>query len=265
MSPKVHLLFGAGAALIVVSAAIAAFPPRSGLLGSIADLVGSYSAKPGWMDGGSAFTEKDRHRLAEIGSFFHGSNTEAIESLVSGRERPSLSPRDFELLRQDRRRAMAAYPDKKADDLLNYGWVNVSLRDKVPIAYCSSGNYSSTSGTGGDEYLDGPCFLAKVNDDYPKRTDGRSATQFLADLKAKNEARRAADRTANGYHFAMSGTGGSLRINCVPGGKCTVEKTDEAGRGSRWTFAYDVTEWAGNPTNFETFPSFKNASVETIK
>ena len=262
MSPKMHLLFGAGAALVVVAAALATFSPRSGLSGSITDLVGAYPAKPGWMDDGNAFTGEDRHRLAEIGSYFHGSNTEAIDALVSGRERPSLSRRDFELLRQDRRRAMVAYPGEKVDDLLNYGWVNVSFRDKVPIAYCSSGNYSSTGDTGGDEYLDGPCFLAKVNDSYPKRTDGRSATQFLADLKAKNEARRAADRAANGYHFAMSGTGGSLRIDCVPGGKCTA---DEAGRGSRWTFAYDVEEWAGNSIDFETFPSFNNASVETIK
>lgn len=73
------------------------------------------------------------------------------------------------------------------------------------------------------------------------------------------------DTTERGQHFVMSGAGGSLSVDCDPGGKCVVVRAAEgATRGTRWTFDYVPSEWKGDLTAFESFPSFKMATSEEV-
>lgn len=224
-----------------------------------------YPAKLGWMDEIKAFTEADKKRVVEIARQAHSDNVDAIRAIQAG-ERARLTRRDFELLRQDRRRAIAAYPDLSPEDLLEPGWFNVSYRERVPAAFCSSGNFSSTSEKdGGPDYLDGPCYMAIVKASYTERMDGPAATRVLAELRTRKTAERARDRAENGYHFAMAGSGGSLSVNCEAGGKCVVTRAAEwSKRGTRWTFDYVPSEWTGDPSKFESFPSFKHATSQEV-
>jgi hypothetical protein len=219
----------------------------------------------GWMDTALSLSDADKQRLDEIAGQAHRDNVEAIRAIQGG-ERARLTRRDFELLRQDRRRAKAAYADVPSEKLLDDGWFNVSYRDRVPVSFCPSGNSSSTSEkVGAPAYLDGPCYMAVVKSAYTDRTDGPTATYVLAELRVREHAERVSDRTEHGYHFAMRGSGGSLSVDCEPGGKCVVVRARAwVKHGTRWTFDYVSSEWAGDPTAFESFPSFKDARSEEI-
>lgn len=219
----------------------------------------------GWMDETKAFSDADRKRLAEIAGQVHVDSVDSIRAIQSG-ERARLTRRDFELLRQDRRRAIAAYPDLPLADLLEPGWLNVSYRDHVPVAFCSSGNFSSTAEKdGGPAYLDGPCYMETVKASYTDRTDGPTANRVLAELRSRTAEERTRERAENGYHLAVVGSGGSLSMNCEPGGKCVVTRAAEwSKRATRWTFDYVPSEWTGDPTMFESFPSFRNAISDEV-
>lgn len=100
---------------------------------------------------------------------------------------------------------------------------------------------------------------------YPARADGPSVRPLSFGQLAQNEAKHMNDTTERGQHFVMSGAGGSLSVDCEPGGKCVVIKSAEgATRGTRWTFDYVPSEWKEDPTAFESFPAFKGATSEDV-
>lgn len=231
----------------------------------IAD-VNLYPSTPGWLDRSGPLSQADRDRLAELRGIGRDDAGQVIRILQTG-ARSDLSRYDFELLRQDRRRAMAAYPDVDPDRLLTGRWFAVAYADKVPEDFCGGNASTTAEGPGATRYLDGPCFMAMVAAEFPDRTDGPAATRFLEERRAKQRAEREARMAVEGYRVARAGSGGSLSIDCKAGGKCVVERAEEwAKRGKRWTFGFVPSEWAGTFTYwaYDSLPSFRNAVMEEI-
>jgi hypothetical protein len=254
----------AAAALVLLLASAGPMPGRFADAVRRLAGVGPYPDSPGWMDCDGPLSDDDRARIADIVARARPNSVDVIADIQAG-VGSDLSRRDFELLRQDRRRAAAAYPDVAVGELVDYGWFEVDYRQKVPESYCSSGNYSSTLDPGGQAFLDGPCYLGFVRDGYRERTDGPTATRVLAERMARAKAERAGGREEKGYHFAAAGSGGSLVVDCEAGGKCVVTKAGEwATRGTRYTFDYVPSEWGGDPLAYESLPSFKGAVSEEV-
>jgi hypothetical protein len=262
-----RVVLGIGIAAGAIALASGAFPIPIGMADAAQRMIGLdlYPAELGWMDGVVALSDDDRKRLQEISAQSHVDNIDAIRAIQGG-ERARLTRRDFELLRQDGRRAIVAYPDLPSESLFEPGWFNVSYRDRVPASFCTSGNFNSTSETAGSPvYLDGPCYMTTVNASYAERANGPTVMRKLAELRARKRSERMNDSTERGYHFAMAGAGGSLSVNCEAGGKCVVTRAAEwSTRGTRWTFDYVPSEWAGDPTKFESFPSFRHATSKEV-
>src|SRR6202521_5933570 len=94
-----------------------------------------YPDKLGWMDD-EVLSAADTRRVAQLSGAGYGSDEGVITAMQSG-ARGEVDRRDFELLRQDRRRAQAAYPDVSPDDLYAGAWVSVGLSAKVPDTFCT--------------------------------------------------------------------------------------------------------------------------------
>lgn len=209
----------------------------------------------GWLDS-AELTDAQRARIAAITGSGQASNLSVIRSIPGG-SRGSLTRLDFELLRQDRRRAQAAYPDVASGDLLSAGWFSVDMAARVPDSFCTSGNSNGTQGSDGKWYLDGGCYLSVVKAEYPARADAATAKKALADIQDGKRARRVAHIKRWGYDTWWSGTGGSGSVDCYPDPLPSNEEADDrhiAGKAviildqkDRYEFAFDASDWVDPP------------------
>ena len=225
--------------------------------------------KLGWMDD-QPLSESDRRRIAEITGAPYSDNLGVIRAIQSG-ARGNLTRRDFELLRQDRRRAHAAYPDVDTGKLFLSGWFNVDMSARIPDSFCTSGNSNGTQGADGKWYLDGGCYLSYVNPDYPKRADAETTKRVLAELKDGKRQKQIAHIERWGYMTAWSGTGGSGSIHCYPDPLPSSEEADDrhvAGQcviildeKTKYTFPFIATDWLDPPTDLVAFALGKGAEA----
>jgi hypothetical protein len=140
--------------------------------------------KLGWMDD-TQLTDDDIWRITIItgAGRADANNTGAlgvIRSMQAG-TRSGITCRDIELLRQDRRRAIAAYPDVPRGELLEGVWLQIDLENRIPESYNLSANASSSK-LGETWYYDGPVYVSRVSAKFPNRA---SAEQTAAFYKAR--------------------------------------------------------------------------------
>lgn len=228
--------------------------------------------KLGWLDD-AEFTEADRQRVAEIGGRGFADNLGVIRNIQSS-GRSSVTRRDYELMRQDRRRATAAYPDVARDDLTFGSWVQVDLSAHVPMAW--GGGNSNGTDEGGVSYLDGGDYQSFVKSEYTKRADAATTKRVLAELKDGARQKQIKRISKWGYSTSWSGTGGSGRFECYPDplpsnqeaddlripGKCVVILDD-----TKYIFPFIASEWA-NPSwgdDVKKLASFQQATAEPYK
>lgn len=222
--------------------------------------------KLGWMDD-AELTSSDRARIALISGSGSPSDAGVIASIQSGM-RGSITRGDFELLRQDRRRAQAAYPDVRADDLYTGTWINVDSTARVPDNFCSSGNSNGTQGADGKWYLDGGCYVSVVKPEYSKRADAATTKRVLTELKNADRQKSEARIKKWGYSSSWSDSGGDGRVSCYPDplpsdqapsdtivpGKCIVILD-----GDRYDFAFDPADWIDPPFYREALEKLAHA------
>jgi len=223
--------------------------------------------KLGWMDD-ELLAESDRRRIAAITGTSYGDDLGVIRAVQSG-SRGNLTRRDFELLRQDRRRAQAAYPDVKPDDLYANGWFNVDLSARVPDKFCTSGNSNGTQGADGKWYLDGGCYLSYVKPQYAKRADAATTKRVLAELKDGERQKKLAHIQRWGYYSSWSGTGGSQSISCYPEPLPSSEEADDthvAGQcvliideKTKYVFPFVASDWLDQPRDLVKVAEAKGA------
>lgn len=219
-------------------------------------------SSPGWLDDAPLKTS-DTARLAQLRGM--GSQADGMHLLRGG-----VSRRDFELLRQDRRRAQAAYPDVDPDKLFDGRWMPVNLSAKVPSDWCTSGNSHGTQGADGQWYLDGGCYMGIVRAEFPDRAGAESTKTFFAALRERQRQERLDRLQDNGPFAAWSGTGGSMTTRLdKASGKVVITRAEEWSRkGKRWTLPFVPSEWvdinAGDLAAIKKLPSFAQASEEEI-
>lgn len=265
-----------GLAIIAVAIAFVVFggDPRASE-GQIVRAVGLPSLavdhdKLGWMDD-AEFAEADRQRVAEIGGGGFADQLGVIRSVQSG-ARSSVARRDYELMRQDVRRAQAAYPDISRDDLTYGASIQVDLSAHVPDKW-GSGNSDGTQ-EGGVWYLDGSDYRRFVKPEYTRRADAPTTKRVLAELKDEKRQKEIKRMTKWGYSTWMGGTGASFRAECYPNplpsnqeaddlripGKCVVIVDD-----TKYVFPFVPAEWISMKSydDFQKFDSFKDATTTT--
>ena len=218
--------------------------------------------KLGWLDD-AELSDSDRTRIAEITGAGHESD-QAAWSAVRG-SHASVSRDDFELLRQDRRRARAAYPDVGDDDLYTGSWFSVDLKDRVPEDFCTSGNSNGTQGADGKFYLDGDCYLSVVRPKYDQRADAAATRKVLAELKDARRQKRLAHIERWGYSLSMGGTG-SVSVNAYPDPLPSNEEPDGthvAGKAvivfdghDRYEFPFKAADWIDPPWSHDELVKF---------
>lgn len=222
--------------------------PLMSALDNVADKAGMRNPdKLGWLDD-ATLSDADTKRIAAI------SGSGVIQGIQAG-ARGNVTRRDFELLRQDRRRARAAYPDVAEDDLYSGTWLNVDLSARVPSDFCGSGNSNGTK-VDGKWYLDGGCYTSIVRAEYTKRADAETTKRVLAELKDVGRQKRIAHIKRWGYSTWQSGTGGSLSVDCNPdplpsdkdasdrniAGKCVIINGK-----TKYIFPFDAADWVDPP------------------
>lgn len=229
--------------------------------GPIKVLASAFSAghdKLGWMDE-AELKDSDRHRIAKISGRGVSSNLDSIRLMQSGYS-GGVTRRDFELLRQDRRRAQAAYPDVSGDKLYIGTWLTVSLSDKVPMEFCTSGNSNGTQGADGRDYLDGGCYISIVRPEFTKRADAATTKRVLGQLKDADYQKQLAHIRKWGYSTWSSGTGGSVSVSCYPDPlPSDQERTDTVIPGrcvvildhDRYEFPFGASDWVKPPYSRE--------------
>lgn len=246
----------------------AAGPSLTKAAPQIAAAVGLPPDKMGWMDD-AEFTAADRQRVAAITGRSEDSNLSVIRSIQAG-ARGSVSRRDFELLRQDRRRARAAYPDVKPNDLTDGGWLTVKMSARIPSSWCTSGNSNGTQGSDGRWYLDGGCYVGFVRAQYTERASAEETSKFFADLKITQSADELSRLQKDGPFTMWSGTDGSMSVRLdKETGKVVITRAQEwASKGKRWTMPFVPEEWVGvyasRLEDIKKLPSFAQAVGEEI-
>jgi hypothetical protein len=243
-----------------------------GLLATVLSACGvssyAYPDKLGWLDD-SDFTASDRQRVAEIAGTGVDSNEGVIRGIQAG-FRGSVTRRDFELLRQDRRRARAAYPDVSCDDLTQGVWLSVDMDARIPDSWCSSGNSNGTQGSDGKWYLDGGCYMGVVKPQYTKRATAADTKAFFVALKAKERAEKVARLKADGPFALWGGTGGSMSVSLDKAtNEVVVKRADEwASTATEWRIPYVPEEWAdiyaGDLDAVKALPSFARATSKQV-
>lgn len=220
--------------------------------------------EPGWLDS-EPFTTADRVRVAEItGSGIadrQNGHLGVIRRIQAG-NRSIIQRRDIELLRQDRRRAMAAYPDVAQDVLFQSIWLQIDINAKVPMEWNTSNNGDGSLGKDGKWYLDGGMYTSFVSPQYPNRATADETATFFKD---RAEKRLAAKLARDHIWWSRGGSGGSLSVDCKDG-VCVVRQADEwASRGKIYTFPFLAAEWVSDPGTMEkirALPSFAAATIE---
>ncbi|MGI4815544.1 MAG: hypothetical protein ACRYGG_19710 [Janthinobacterium lividum] len=224
--------------------------------------------KLGWLDD-APLTEGDRRRIAELSGTGFTDNLGVIRSIQSG-SRGSVLRRDFELLRQDRRRARAAYPDVSEDDLYDGTWLSVDVSDRVPDSFCTSGNSNGTE-VDGKTYLDGGCYMSVVKAKYPKREDAVATKRVLAELADAKRQKEVTQIKKWGYSTSMSGSdGSSLSVEAYPDPLPSNQEADDghvAGQAvvivdqkTRYQFPFVATDWIKPPWSEKDFAKLSAAS-----
>lgn len=208
----------------------------------------------GWLDN-AELTQADFDRARAVSGFGQGDNLSVIRSIQAG-VRGSVTAHDFELLRQDRRRAQAAYPDVKPDDLFVGTWLSVDVSARVPDKFCTSGNSNGTE-IGGKWYLDGGCHVSVVKPQYTQRADVATTARVLAAVRDQKHQKRASSLGRWGYFGSWSGTGGSASIHCYHDPLPSNEEADDrhvAGQcvividdNEKLTFPFVVADWLDPP------------------
>lgn len=229
----------------------------------VARLIEPQHDKLGWMDG-AEFTDADRQRVAQIAGRGFNSQEGWIGSMQSGVS-SGITRRDVELLRQDRRRSRAAYPDVK--ELTQGAWLTADLSARIPMDW-GGGNSNGTQGKDGKWYLDGGFYVGVVRSQYPNRATAAETIAYFAELKLKERIAKIARLTEDGPMVAWGGTGGSMSVRYDKATNLvTIERAKEwASTAQRWTMPFVVDEWVDiNATDLDAIkkiPSFAQA-VET--
>lgn len=220
--------------------------------------------KLGWMDD-EPLTGADTARIAQISGQGYSDNLNVIRSMHAG-GRSAITRRDFELLRQDRRRARAAYPDVKEDELYVGTWLQIDFSARIPDSFCNSGNSNGTQGADGKWYLDGGCYVSVVRAEFSKRADAATTKKVLAELKNGQRQKRLSHIQRWGYSTWSSGTGGSMSVNCYPDPLPSNEEADDthvAGQcvaildaKTKYVFPFVATDWLDPPYSQEALAKF---------
>lgn len=259
------MLFVVGAVLLLFGVFLMIPENKPSLLQKAAAVVLSRDHDElGWLDD-QEFTAADRARVSEItgSGIADGQNGHLVTiRRIQAGNRSNIQRRDIELLRQDRRRATAAYPDISQDTLFQSVWLQIDLDAKIPMEWNTSHNGDGTKGKDGKWYMDGGMYTAFTSPKYPNRA---SADETVAFFKARAE-KRLADKLARDHiWWASGGSGGSLNVDCKDG-ICVVHQADEwASRGKIYTFPFVAAEWVTDPGSMEkirALPSFAAATVE---
>jgi hypothetical protein len=227
-------------------------PPINAVVNVIERAAGQPS-KRGSMDD-VEFTKDDQRRVAEIaGRGFasdSGGNLSVISNMQAGL-RSSITRRDFELMRQDIRRARAAYPDVALDDMTEGSWIHVDLSAHVPMEW-GGGNANGTE-EGGVTYLDGGAYQTFVKPEYTKRASAADTKAFYGEDRSVETKAWIRRLSKWGNSSSASGTGGwSQRVECYPDpmpsnqeaddvhipGKCVVILGD-----TKYVFPFIVADW----------------------
>lgn len=253
-------IVGLGLMLIDNGGAPAAVSAPSKVLAAIG--LANYPDKLGWMDDEERLSASDIARLVKIRSM--GSGGDGMHLLRGGLDR-----RDFELMRQDMRRARAAYPDIDGEKLTYGAWMPVALSAKVPDKW-GGGNSHGTMGDDGKWYLDGGCYRSLVRPEYTERATGEATKKFYADLKERERKTKIERLRKDGPFAWWSGTGGSMTVGLdEKTGMVIVTRAKEwASKGTKWTLPFVVDEWAdinaGDLDAIKKLPSFAQATEKQI-
>lgn len=210
-----------------------------------------------------SIVQSDDARLRQIS----GSGM-ADDSLATIFQAVKLNRHDVKILRRDRRRARAAYPDLTPDQLLESRWFAFDEADRVP----SDGYFNShgiVDKATGKAYLES-AYESFVKPQYPNRASDEETDAFFVALKAKQKDERRTRFEKDGTFASMGGSGGSFSFDCTPGGNCVVRRAAEwANTGDKWTFPFVIDEWVEHdPWGFDqikALPSFAQAVHETEK
>jgi len=243
---------------------IAAATATMGLLSGC----GAAPAKLGWMDNQDHLTQAERQRIAFISGSDMGS-MQGADGFFMGGGRGSITRRDFEILRQDRRRARAAYPDVSPDDLFQGVWLAVDVDARIPSDWCGSFNSQGTE-VDGKWYLDGGCYESIVKPQYTKRASGEETAKYFVELKAKQRSDELARLEKDGPFTMWGGTGGSMSVSLdKKTNQVVVTRAQEwASKGVEYRIPFVPQEWVGvnygDLDAIKKLPSFAHAISKEI-
>ena len=169
----------------------------------------------------------------------------------------ALDRTDAELLRQDLRRAQAAYLDATLELLADERWMRFDPSKRVPTSW--GGGNSSSVVVDGRDYLEA-ALEAVVKPSYPDRADAAATRAFFA----AREARRRAGLLARRRIVFASGGPDDFRVSCSTLRGCAVRRQLEGEPfRSTWRFAFAPEDWAGRGlqdfADVRGMPSFKAA------
>lgn len=131
-------------------------------------------SNPGWMDD-QPFTQEDQRRVAQIGS--EGVPDESFNKNAFKPDQIEVTKRDLELIRQNYRRARAAYPNVPFSDLTYGVWIKIDLSERIPLRFGSPASFTAT--INGEKYLSGGDFEYFVKPEYYHRATTEETKRFV--------------------------------------------------------------------------------------
>jgi hypothetical protein len=134
----------------------------------------SANSRPGWMDD-QPFTQEDQQRVAQIGS--EGIPDEIFSKATLKDPKIKITKRDLELIRQNYRRARAAYPHIPFSDFVYGVWIKIDLSERILLKFGSPASF--TTKINGKTYLDGGDFEYFVKPEYSKRASTEQTKRFV--------------------------------------------------------------------------------------
>jgi hypothetical protein len=123
------------------------------------------------------WTQDDALRLAALRDEADASNYAVIQRMIA-HPVSDVGRHDFELMRQDRRRALAANPEVNPKALLTALMIQVDASANVPANWGGPG--APTRAVGGAIVLAGSIVVTFVNPMYPKRATAKDTKAFFA-------------------------------------------------------------------------------------
>lgn len=229
---------------------------------------GSCSPAPAHHQEAESFTASQERRLAAITGRGiatqdpRGGMWAAMSGISNG-----LSASDVKLLKEDRRRAAAAYPGVSQDELFEARWFGFHPMS-VLEGDVGASNSEGTQGRDGKWYVDS-AYLSVVKAQYPRRASHSEAVAYLAAKKVKDRAATLARLEAEGTFSSWGGSGGSGSYTCNKKAGCVVEFAAEwSSEATRYTFPFVPEEWVDfwpySAKDLAKLSSFKEAKVEKI-